>query len=77
MGTITDNSGTVSSTSIHARARYLTATANSSSLFFPIVKRLGVHDNNKARPIYFISLLICLSALKENTTTTQQQIKGN
>lgn len=40
MGTITENSATASSTLIHARARYLTATANSSSLFFLLSRGL-------------------------------------
>lgn len=40
MGTIAENSATVSSTSVHTRARYLTATANSSSLFFLLSRGL-------------------------------------
>lgn len=55
MGTIAESSATVSSTSVHAWARYLTVIANLSCLFFfplPLLSRGLEYMRVKCKPTY-------------------------
>lgn len=77
MGTIAENSATVSSTSVHARARYLTATANSSSLFFLLSRGLEYMRIKGKAHLFQLSPDLSFSMRREhnnNSTADERQL---
>lgn len=77
MGTIANNSATVSSTSVHARARYSTATVDSSSLFFLLSRGLEyIRIKGKAH-LFQLSPDLSLSIKREhnnNSTADKREL---